>query len=200
MLLFSWAGLNLLGKIYWIIAVSSTAIFLILLVFSFFGAHVDGIDGIDNPDGADFHGGDVAISEGFSGFIISFKSVISFLMMFGWAGIISMNFKMTNFVTLFVAFITGLITLFLVAGLLYFVTKMQDDGTMKIENAIGKIGTVVLHIPSKMQGFGQIQVNVQGTLKTLDAKTEEKEDITSGTKIIVIDVLEDNSLLVITKK
>lgn len=200
MLLESWANLSILTKIYWIIAVPSTAIFLILLLLSFLGGDADTIDNIDSPDGADFHGGDISMTEGFSGFIISFKSVMSFLMMFGWAGIISTSFKMSNFVGLLVALVTGLITLFLVAGLLYLMTKMQEDGTMKIENAIGKIGTVVLRIPAKMQGYGQVQVNVQGALKTLEAKTEEKEDISSGTKIIVIDVLEDNSLLVITQK
>jgi len=200
MLLFSWADLSLLGKIYWIIAIPSTAIFLILLILSFFGGDTDGLNGIDGVDGTDFHGGDIDIGEGFSGFIISFKSVMSFLMMFGWSGIISMSFKMTHFVSLFIAFITGLITLFLVAGLLYLITKMQYDGSMKIENAIGKIGTVVLYIPPKKQGYGQIQVNVQGTLKTLNAKTEEKEEIKSGTKVIVIDILENNELLVVTQK
>ncbi|MBN2893133.1 MAG: NfeD family protein [Bacteroidales bacterium] len=191
MLLFAWEQLPLMGKIYWILAVPSTAIFLILLVLSFFGADADA-----DIDGGDI--GDVDIGEGLGGFILSFKSIISFVMMFGWAGIISMTFDLSIALTIIVAVITGLVSLIAVASLLYFITKMSYSGTMNLENSIGKVGSVILRIPSKKQGIGQIQVNVQGSLRTLEAMTEEKEQIKSGTNVQVIDV-QDNILIVIPK-
>jgi membrane protein implicated in regulation of membrane protease activity len=200
MLLFSWENMDLLTKIYWIIAITSTAIFIILLLLSFFGSDLDANAEISGFDSADVHGGEFDISEGFSGFIISFKSIISFLMMFGWAGILSRSFNLSTILTLFIAFITGLIALFAVSGLLYFISKMTSSGTLKIENAIGKTGEVILRIPPKKQGFGQIQVNIQGGLRTLEAKTEEPEIIHSGESVLVIDILDDNILLVVPKK
>lgn len=189
-LLFAWDQLPLMGKIYWILAVPSTAIFLILLILSFFGADAD----------ADIDGdiGDVDFSEGIGGFIINFKSIMSFIMMFGWAGIISMTFDLSIGFTIIVAVITGFVSLIAVATLLYFISKMSYSGTMQIDNAIGKVGTVVLRIPEKKQGLGQIQINVQGSLRTLDAMTEEKEKISSGQSVQVIDV-QDDVLIVIPK-
>lgn len=201
MLLFTWDTLPLVGKIYWILAVPSTAIFLILLILSFFGADAD-FDADAGDIGDVGHIGDVGnvdISEGIGGFLINFKSIMSFFMMFGWAGIISMTFDLKIGLTILVAIITGFVSLVAVAGLLYFITKMQYSGTMDIENAIGKVGTVVLRIPKKKQGIGQIQVNVQGSLRTLDAMTEEKELIPSGSQVQVIDIQEESILIVIPK-
>lgn len=199
MLLFTWENLSLLGKIYWIIAIPSTAIFFILLILSFFGADADAnIDGGDLQ--MDIHDGDVSMGEGFGGFIISFKSVMSFLMMFGWAGILSQYYNLNVFWTLFVAIVTGIIALLAVASLLFFVTKMSQSGTLVLENSIGKSGQVILTIPAKKQGHGQIQINVQGSLRSLDAVTEEPENIKSGTNVMVIELLEDNTLLVVPKR
>jgi len=195
MLLFSWENLSLITKIYWLVAVPSTVIFLILLVLSLFGADADA-----DLDAGHMDIGDVDFAEGFGGFIISFKSVMSFLMMFGWAGIISQHYDLNTFGTLIVAFITGLAALFAVAGLLYFITRMSYSGTLQMQNAIGKAGQVILSIPAKKQGVGQIQINVQGGLRTLEAVTEEIDEIISGTKVMVIDLLEDNTLLVVPKR
>ena len=193
-LLFSWEGMSLIGKIYWILAVPSTAIFLILLVLSFFGADAEADIDTDIGDG-----GDVDIGEGIGGFIISFKSIISFIMMFGWAGIISMSFDLKMWATILVAVITGLVALFAVAALLYFISKMSYSGTMDLDNAVGKVGTVVLRVPAKKQGIGQIQINVQGSLRTLDAMTEEKQQIDSGSSVQVIDIQDGDVLIVVPK-
>ncbi len=193
-LIFNWENLSTLGKIYWIIAIPSTTIFLILLILSFLGADAD------HPDNIDIHEGDIGTAESFGGFLINVKSILSFLMMFGWAGVISLGFKISTLSTLFIAVITGLITLVLVAVLLYLVTRLSYDGTLNIENAIGKTGDVILHIPAKKAGFGQIQVNVQGSLRTLEAVTEEAEEIKTGTKVLVVDVMDNNVLLVLPKR
>ncbi len=188
-LLFSWETLSTMSKIYWIIAVPSTIIFLIFLILSFLGLDADG--DVDFDGGAD-------VSGGVGGFLINFKSILSFIMMFGWAGIISTSFGIKINLTIIISIVTGLIGLFAVAVLLYFVSKLSYSGTMKIENSIGKIGTVVLRIPGKKQGKGQIQVTVQGSLRTLDAMTEEKTTLKSGSKVQVIDV-QENILIVIPK-
>ncbi len=187
MLLFIWENLTAMEKLYWILAIPSTAIFLILLLLSFFGADADAEIDADGDVGGDF-----------SGFIINFKSIMSFAMMFGWAGIIGMNYNLTTTITLIVALITGLISLIAVALLLFFFSKMSYSGNMQKENAIGKVGTVVLRIPPKRQGMGQIQINIQGGLRTLEAMTEEAEVLKSGTKVLVIDI-QDNILIVMNE-
>ncbi len=192
MLLFNWENLSLLGKIYWILAIPSTAIFIILFVLSLFGADAD-------TDG-DAGGADVDISEGFGGFILSFKSIISFMMMFGWAGIIGQSFNLSIIITIVIAVVSGLVSLFAIAGLLYFFNKMSYSGTMHLENAIGNEGQVILHIPAKKKGAGQVQINIQGSLRTIEAVTEELEEIKSETTVLVIEIVNKDTLLVVPKR
>ncbi len=119
-------------------------------------------------------------------------------MMFGWAGVISMTFNLNSMLTLIVAVVTGLVSLIAVAFLLFFLSKLSYSGNMKKENAIGKTGTVVLRIPPKRQGVGQIQIQIQGGLRTLEAMTEEEELLKSGTNVLVIDI-QDNVLIVMNE-
>ncbi len=190
MILIAWQDLSLMGKIYWIVAVPSTVLFLILIVMSLFGADAD----------ADADVSDVDVSEGFGGSILSLKSIISFLMMFGWAGIISKSYKVGVFGTILIAVVAGIIALIAVSAVIYFLTKLSHSGTMNLKNAIGKKGDVILRIPPKKEGSGQVQILVQGSLRTLQAVTEETEEIRSGTSIRVIDILNNDVLLVVPER
>jgi len=66
---------------------------------------------------------------------------------------------------------------------------------VKKENAIGKIGKVYLSIPEKGKGLGQVQVIVQGRLKTLNA-VSSGPGINTGEQIIIFDINEDRNLIV----
>jgi membrane-bound ClpP family serine protease len=82
----------------------------------------------------------------------------------------------------------------MVGLLLRKVKRFESYGTLNLENAIGKIGTVYLSIPANSNGEGQIQIEVQGRLTTLDAKSVG-EEIKTGRKVLVYDV-KDGKLLV----
>ena len=184
-----WDGLTLLGKINWILAIPATIVFIINLILAIVGGDVD----------ADHDVGDVDISEGFSGYILSFKTILSFLTMFAWSGILAETWGMKVLATIGISLVAGFVTMFLMALLLYLLTKLSQDGTMNIKNAIGEAGDVYLPIPEKMNGKGKIQITIQGSLRTLDAMTEDLEPIKSNTNVEVVTILENNILLV-TKK
>ena len=181
-----WDGLSLLGKFNWIIAIPSTIVFIVNIILALIGGDAD----------ADHDVGDVDISEGFSGYIISFKTILSFLTMFSWSGILAETWGLKIIATIGISVIAGFITMVAMAFLLYFLSKLTQDGTMKIKNAIGETGYVYLPIPEKMAGKGQIQIEVQGSLRTLEAMTEDLEPIKSNTNIEVVTILENNVLLV----
>jgi hypothetical protein len=67
------------------------------------------------------------------------------------------------------AFICGFLMMVLMASLFYFMSKLAESGTLKMKNAIGKLGEVYLMIPASRGGMGKVQLNVQGSLRTLDA-------------------------------
>ena len=82
------------------------------------------------------------------------------------------------------------------AGLFYLLMKASADGTMKFEKAIGQVGEVYLTIQSKRSGLGKVQVNVMGSLRTLDAMTDDETDLITGKIVKVSDVVGDNILIV----
>ena len=83
----------------------------------------------------------------------------------------------------------------LLAKLMQMAMKLQYSGA-NIRNAVGKQGTVYLIIPPKGKGKGKVSVVVQERLREFDAVTESKEDIPTGSQIIVKDVVHPNTLVV----
>ncbi len=185
-----WGELTLMSKIYWMVAIPATLIFAIQIILALVGADADSDVEVD----AD-------ISDGFGGHIFSLKTIISFLMMFSWSGIIAQTFGITQMASLIViSFVAGIITMLVVAFMLFSLTKLTYSGTMDMNNAIGHVGYVYLPIPEKMKGKGQIQIKVQGSLRTLDAMTEDLERIKSNTNVEVVALLENSILLVKRKR
>ncbi len=185
-----WEALSSLQKIHWAIALPSTTIFIIQLIMTLVGGDADDFD----ADGdADFDGVDDGMH------IFSVKSIMSFLMFYGWTGLAAIERGgMAWWGVSGISLLVGAIMMFFTAWLLFMLLKLQESGTMKMSNAIGKQAEVYLTIPSKKQGEGKVQLIIQGGYKTLDAITEDIEDIKTGTFVEVVEV--QNDTLVVKRK
>ena len=82
------------------------------------------------------------------------------------------------------------------ASLFYFMSKLAESGTLNMKNAVGKLGEVYLVVPGNRGGMGKVQLNVQGSLRTLDAITDDTENISTSSIIEVLEVIDDQILLV----
>jgi len=182
-----WDALSLPLKFYWAIAVPFTLFFLLQLVWSVFG-------GSDVPD--DTPDAEVTSDAGIPFQFFTIKNLIGFFTIFGWAGVAATDAGASTGVALIVASSSGLVMMTIMAALFYFLAKANADGTMKFEQAVGATGEVYLTIPGKRNGTGKVQVNVKGILRTLDAMTDEEQDIPSGKLIKVTLVLSNNLLIV----
>ncbi len=187
-----WDSLSSLEKIHWIIAVPSTLIFIIQLIISLVAGDTD-MDGGENYDG-DFDGD---YGDGMN--IFSVKSILSFLMFYGWGGLAAMEKGMKVWWGISgISFIIGLIMMLFTAWVFFMLLKLQQSGTLKMKNAIGKEAEVYLTIPAKKNGNGKVQIILQNGYKTLDAMTEDTEDIKTGSFVEVIDVI--NDILIVKRK
>lgn len=186
-----WDTLTTLQKIHWGIALPSTIIFIIQLIITLAGGDADDLD----ADGdADFDG-----DHGDGMHIFSIKSILAFLMFYGWSGLAAIQYGMIAWWTItLISLGIGVLMMMFTAWLFFMLLKLQESGTMKIENAIGKQGEVYLTIPAKKGGVGKIQIIIQGSYRTLDALTEDTEDIKTGTFVEVIEVINDT--LVVKRK
>jgi hypothetical protein len=184
-----WEGLSGILKIFWGIAVPFTLFFFLQLVLSFLGS--------ESPD--DLPDSEIESDHGISFQFLTLKNLVGFFTIFSWTGIACIEAGFSTGITLLISTVAGLLMMGMMAGLFYLMMKSGEDGTMKIQQAIGQLGEVYLTIPSKRSGLGKIQVKVTGSLRTLDAMTDDDVSIQTGQFIKVIQVVNDNILLVTQK-
>lgn len=181
-----WDSLQTIEKIYWTIAFPATLFFFIQLIVTFISGDVD--HDFDHDFDADMDGG--------SFHPFTFKNMVAFFTLFAWSGLASIEGGFSLAVTLFISTVSGLIMMVIMAFLFYYISKFTHSGTLDMNNAIGRTGDVYLTIPAKKSGMGKVQINVQGQLRTLNAMTDDLEDIKTGAVIEVDDVVNDNILVV----
>ena len=65
-----------------------------------------------------------------------------------------------------------------------------------MKNAVNGIGEVYLNIPAERGGMGKVSIKVQGSLRELEAMTDDNEDLMRGSVVQVVDVINEHILLV----
>lgn len=185
-----WSELRIFEQIFWIIAIPSTVIFLVLLGMTIFGGDVSDSDVDTNIDAHIAEGDSIPFQ------FLSLKNIVAFFAVFGWSGIGFINAGMAAWLVILLAGICGLLMMFAMAALFYFMSKLAESGTLNMKNAIGKLGEVYLVIPANRGGMGKVQLNVQGSLRTLDALTDDEKAIPTNSIIEVVDVIDEQILLV----
>lgn len=183
------AALTLFEKIYWIVALAASAILVILLILTLVGG-----------DAEDFDGGDVDTDiEGDTGIgfqFLSFKNLMGFFTIFGWSGIACLDAGMSKGPTVLISVVCGLLMMLAMASLFYYLGKMQSSGTLKLKNALNQVGEVYLIIGANRSKIGKVSVTVQGTLRELEALTDEENDLILGNVVRVKEVT-DNGILIV---
>jgi len=185
----AWQEITLLEQIYWVVTVPSTLIFLILLVSTGVGADAD-VD-VQTDFDSSLADGDIIPFQ-----FLSLKNIVGFFTMFGWSGLGFIHAGFAIWLVILLSVVCGLLMMLAMASLFYFMSKLAETGTLKMKNAIGKLGEVYLTIPAKRGGMGKVQLTVQESLRTLDAITDDAEAIATSSIIQVIEVIDDQILLV----
>ena len=185
----NWSETSMFEQIFWIIAIPATVIFLLLLILTVFGGDAD----TDVDTDVD---GDLADGDSIPFQFLSLKNIVAFFTVFGWSGIGFIQTGMASWLVIVLATLCGIVMMVMMATLFYFMSKLAESGTLKMKNAIGKLGEVYLVIPAKRRGMGKVQLNVQGSMRTLDAITDDEDSIPTSSIINVKDVIDDHILLV----
>jgi hypothetical protein len=183
-------GMSTLQQTYWIIALLGSAVFLIIFILTFIG----GGDSDMEADATEFEADDGGV--GFQFF--TFKNIVAFFTIFGWTGITCIDNGLSTGLTLVISVIAGLLMMVLTSSLFFWMHKLAESGTLKMENAIGVIGEVYLPIGAKRSKMGKVQIKVQGSLRELEAITDNEEELKTGTMVKVIKIVSAELLLVET--
>jgi hypothetical protein len=176
-------------QINWLIALPFSALFIIQIVLTFIGGDVDDMSADGDSDAAIDH--DMGIDFQF----LTLKNLIAFFTLFGWTGIVCIDSGISTGLTVLFSTAAGTLMMTIMASIIYFMGKLSDSGTLNLNNAIGKTGSVYLPIPPKRSGLGKVQIQVQG-FQTLDAMTDADEELKTGALVKVTQIINNDLLLV----
>ncbi len=182
-------NLDPLLRTFWYVAIPTSLIFIIQTVMTFIGA--DSGDGIE----ADFDG-DLAEVDAPSQ-LFSFRNLINFLLGFSWTGISFFNTIENSTLLIAVSLAVGIFFVYLFFFIIKQLRKLAEDNSFKISNALHKTAEVYLAIPERKSGTGKVLISVNGSMRELDAMTEN-DRIPSSTTVKVVKI-ENNNILIVER-
>ena len=154
-------------SVYWGFAIGGTVIFAITAIAALFGlggAESSGDIDVDMDGEIDIVHPDSGI---FAFKLISFRSILAFIAMFGWGGVVFGEYRWKG---LGAAFGCGLVTMVITAFLIRFILKLQQNGTRANASLVGKNGTVYLAIPAG--GRGKVVLDLGDSTREITAYSD----------------------------
>ena len=191
------SGTTGLNAVFMGCAVVGGLVFIIRTLMMFIGGIGDDGDGDGGMDG-DMDGGMDDISDSDVSFnVLTVQGVTVFIMMFGLVGLcLRLEFKQGAVIAIIGAMAAGLASIWIISKVMRSMARLQSSGTIDMNNAVGQKGTIYLTIPA--EGTGKARVVIQGRLKVVEAAAENKEEIKTGERIVVVDTV--NSTVIVKKE
>jgi hypothetical protein len=167
-------------------AVLGGILFFIMMILMMVG---DVLGGVTDAIGLDIDAGGGAFE------ILSVQGLSVSVMMFGLTGMFGLSATGSDVVAVLAGGFGAVAGMYGMGKMMHAINQLQADGTINYNDAIGQRGQVYSRI--KPNETGEIQVPVDGTLKTLLARAQDKSMlIPSGEFIKVIDII--GSTMIVT--
>ena len=183
-----WQSTPYFEKIFWVIAILFSLLFLIQTVLAFMGG--DGDSAFGDADTS------IAEDDGVGHQFFTIKNLVAFFTIFGWTGIAFRKGGMDKGITITAALIAGALMVAMMGVVIRSMDRLKHSGTLQISNALHKVGETYLFIPAKRNGYGKVHIKVQGALQELQAITDDENDIPTGKLVKVVDIVNGNLLVV----
>ena len=154
-------------------------LFFIMMILMLVG---DVLGGVSDAFGIDIDAGGGAFE------IMSIQGLSVAVMMFGLTGMFGLSATGNDVVAVLAGGVDAASGMYGMGKMMYAINQLQADGTVNYADAIGQRGQVYSRI--KPNETGEIQVPVDGTLKTLLARAQNKKmHLASGEFIKVVDII-----------
>jgi len=129
--------------------------------------------------------------------VISLRTIVAALAFFGMAGKAALAAQFDPMSSLLIAIAAGGAAMYGVYAMMRALYRLRSDGTVRIQHAVGRRGSVYLPIPARRQGSGKIQLNLQGRTVECQAVADEDATLPTGSAIEVVRVLGPDSVEVV---
>jgi membrane protein implicated in regulation of membrane protease activity len=126
---------------------------------------------------------------------LSLQGLTAFFMMFGLVALtLSRQHQSPHAFSVFGGAVAGVFTTWVIGRIFVGMKRLQSNGTLSIDKAVGQEGSVYLTIhPGRS---GQVQISFENRLRHLDAVSEGGDEIATGERVKVIRVINSNTLSV----
>ena len=186
-----WTELTLAKQFFYGIGLVAGIVCVVLMVLSMLGMdHHDSVDAIGATDATGAHDGDSG------GGIFSVKPLTGFFLGFGWAGGFALDAGFPFIVAMLCALAAGAAIMAVIVLMFRTILAMRSDGTVRIADTVGAVGTVYISLPPAKAVGGQVVVNFKGRQETFAALCGADRSVPSGDKVKVVAVIDSRTLLV----
>jgi hypothetical protein len=120
--------------------------------------------------------------------LLTIRTLVAALTFFGLAGLAGTREWGDGPTTRLLAVAAGAGAMALVAALMRGLSRLKAEGTVRMDRAVGKGGTVYLPIPARKAGTGRVLLNLQNRTVECQAITAENE-LRTGAPVVVVAVI-----------
>jgi hypothetical protein len=127
--------------------------------------------------------------------VITFRTVIAAITFFGIVGLGAEASAFSRAGAFVLALAAGAGAMYGVHWIMLQMHRLQDDGTVRINRAVGKKGVVYLSIPANKTGAGKVHLNLQNRTVEYLAMTAE-DRLPTGTPVVVTEIIGPDTVAV----
>lgn len=171
-------------------ALIGTLFFVIRLVLSLTGA--DAFIDVDGPDApADAHQDSTALFKFFS-----LQSILMFCLGYGWTGLAAYRTMEVAWApSAVIALIGGVASAWFLLWLFGLMHRLEAQGNIPIDSALGCEGDVYVTVPRAGTGRGQVRVTIGNRQRTYSA-VSKGDEVRPPTRVRVLSINDDRSITV----
>jgi hypothetical protein len=129
--------------------------------------------------------------DGFLGMLTA-RSVAAAVTFFGLSGLTALSQDVPPMGALAAAVMGGVVALYSVASIMNMFKKLKQDGTAKLEDAVGLTGTCYLRIPANNTAPGKVSLTLQN--RTVECEAFSINEVPTGRTVRVIGLRDPNTL------
>ena len=171
-----------MSTIFWVCALAGGGFILLQSLLGLMGADDD--DG-GHHDGHALHAGD-----GLN--LLSLRAIAAGLTFFGLTGLATLEWGLPRVVAVPLATVFGVGAAVGIAAVMRGMRRMESDGVVRVEGAVGHPATVYLSIPGGRGAPGKVHLFLQG--RTVEMKAVSREPLPTGAQVVVVDVVDPDTL------
>lgn len=174
----------MLDILFWI-SIFSGGLLLLMLLLSLIG-------GLD----FDFDiGGDADVDLDNSAGLGILKGGLTFISIGSWVFRIFLIYNQAKSISLIAGISAGVISVYFLSKLFRILLNQQEDNSWSIDDTLNLEGKVYLKIPGEQKGNGIVQVLLNGTMKELKASTMLKNDIPTGSDVLIVEIMDQQVIV-----